>query len=620
MKPMLPILRQELPTGNDWHYEVKYDGFRGLLTVQSEDQISLQSRNGKDLLRHFPEIKEQINVLMEEFAFPVPLVLDGEVVLLRSSFSTEFQELQVRGRMRNEQKIHDAAARRPVTFLAFDLLQYEKTSYVKAPYLTRKEKLKELFTLLHLPLDPAPSHPMILQMVPFYNDQEKLWKLVVNEEGEGLVAKRSQSKWETGKRSTNWIKTKNWKHCQCFITALDEANDYFHIGVFNNEQIMPIGLFHFGLSAEEKKTLKATIKQNSINKKNSLYYIDPAITVEISYLHMHEGKLREPHFKQFLFSTPSETCTFNQFRLDEAALPRGVDITHPEKPLFQECPMTKLDYIRYLRELSVVILPFLKDRPLTCIRYPHGVFGESFYQKNTPDYSPSFVEIHKEAAIHYTLCNNLETLIWLGNQLALEFHVPFQKAKEKFVNEVVFDLDPPSRDHFSLAVKAAVIMKGLFDGLNLHSYVKTSGNKGLQVYIPLPHGYTWEDTSLFTEFIAHYLVNNYPEDFTIERLKKNRKGRLYVDYIQHGEGKTIIAPYSLRGNEKALVATPLWWYEVNDDLHPELFTIDVVLRRFQEQGCPFTGYEREKNHQPFDKVIDFLNKQSKSQKEGTPKK
>jgi bifunctional non-homologous end joining protein LigD len=619
MKPMLPTLRHELPSDHDWLYEVKYDGFRGILSVQTPDQISLQSRNGKDLLSHFPEIKEQILGLLNEFAFPAPLVLDGEVVLLRSSYSTEFQELQVRGRMRNEQKIRHAAARRPVTFLAFDLLQSEKKSYIHEPYLTRKEKLNDVFTRLHLPLEPAPSHPSTLQMIPYYKDPEKAWKLVENEEGEGVVAKRNQSKWEVGKRSTNWIKSKNWKHCQCFITALDEANDYFHIGVFNNEHIMPIGLFHFGLSAEEKKTLKATIKQNSTKKKHSLYYIDPAITVEISYLHWHEGKLREPHFTQFLFSTAPEACTFDQFMVDEASLPQGVDITHPEKELFKEVSMTKLDYIRFLRKMSVVILPFLKDRPLTCIRFPHGVFGESFYQKNTPDYSPAFVETYKEATIHYTLCNNLETLIWLGNQLALEFHIPFQKAKEKFVNEVVFDLDPPSRDHFSLAIKAASIMKGLFDGLNLHSFVKTSGNKGLQVYIPLPPGYTWEDTSIFTEFIAHYLVTNYPEDFTIERLKKNRNGRLYVDYIQHGEGKTIIAPYSLRGNKEALVATPLWWYEVNDDLHPELFTIDVVLRRFQEQGCPFTSFERVKALQPFDKVIDFLKKQSKTPKEGTPK-
>ncbi|MBW3113147.1 DNA ligase D [Bacillus sp. MCCB 382] len=611
MKPMLPTLRPDLPAEGTWHYEVKYDGFRGILSILSHDEITLESRNGKDLLHHFPEIKEQIQSLLNNKNFPAPLILDGEIVLLRSSFSTEFHELQVRGRMRNTQKIHREATRRPVTFLAFDLLQFRQDSYINEPYLKRKEKLREVFVQLKLPLEPSPSQLSSIQMVPHFRDLSEIWERVEKEEGEGVIAKRNDSKWESGKRSTNWIKSKNWKRCQCFITALDEDNDYFHIGVFHDQHIVSIGLFHFGLSPEEKRVVKASIKQNYTEKRHSLMYIDPAITVEISYLNYHEGQLREPHFKRFLFSTAPEDCTFEQFKKDEASLPREVDITHPEKELFREVQMTKLDYIRFLRKVSLMILPFMRDRPLTCIRFPHGIFGESFYQKNTPDYSPEFVETYEEDGIHYTLCNNLETLIWLGNQLALEFHIPFKKANENTVSEIVFDLDPPTRDHFQLAVKAAKIMKELFDGLNLHSFVKTSGNKGLQVYIPLPAGYTWEDTGLFTEFIAHYLVTNYPDDFTIERLKKNRKGRLYVDYIQHGEGKTIIAPYSLRGNEKALVATPLWWDEVNGDLHPEHFTMDVVLRRIQQKGCPFNRFETVKTDQPFQKVIDFLKNRAK---------
>ncbi|MFI8577478.1 DNA ligase D [Rossellomorea aquimaris] len=619
MKPMLPTLYDELPENEEWLYEVKYDGFRGIIYVDSENQISLQSRNGKELLPHFPEIEKEIKTLLNERDLPTPFILDGEIALLRSSCSSEFFELQVRGRMRNKQKINLAAAGRPVKFLAFDLLQYGKKSFATEPYLTRKEKLKEVFTFLQLPLEPTPSLPSSLQMVPYFNDRQEIWELVEKEEGEGVVAKRKNSKWEAGKRSTSWVKTKNWKHCHCFITALDETNDYYHIGVFDNEKIMPIGLFHFGLSPEEKKSLKAMIKKNSTKNENSLYYIDPAITVEILYLNWYEDQLREPHFHRFLFSITPESCTMEQFKLDEASLPREVEITHPDKELFQKVSMTKLDYVRYLRKMSVAILPFLKDRSLTCIRFPHGLFGESFYQKNTPDYAPSFIETYKEDTIDYTVCNNLETLIWLGNQLALEFHIPFQRTKDTSVNEVVFDLDPPSRDQFSLAVKAASIMKELFDRLNLHSFVKTSGNKGLQVYIPIPPGYTWKDTGLFTEFIAHYLVNNYPKDFTIERLKKNRKGRLYVDYIQHGEGKTIIAPYSLRGNEDALVATPLWWYEVNEDLHPEHFTIDVVLQRFQQMGCPFTKFEWVKDLQPFDDVIQFLKQQSNHKKKSAPK-
>ncbi|WP_173106425.1 DNA ligase D [Bacillus sp. KH172YL63] len=606
MKPMLPTLYDELPTEDGWYYEVKYDGFRGILSVLSPQHIRLQSRNDKELLPLFPEIEQQVLSLLEENNISLPFILDGEIVILRSPHSSEFSELQVRGRMRNEQRIKEASERRPAAFLAFDLLQWGDTVVSGLNYQKRKEKLKELFTRMKCPLEPAPWQSEVLQMVPAFKDHRHLFEVVQAEEGEGIVAKKNQSKWEEGKRSTNWIKYKNWKTCRCFITSFDENNNYFFIAVYDRDNIVSIGSFHFGLSPEEKRILKESIRKNSSSKKHSQYFIEPSITVELKYLHMYEGQLREPHFNQFLFNTSPDTCTMGQFQLDEASLPPGVDITHPDKDLYRDVSFTKLDYIRYLRKMSVVILPLIKERPLTCIRYPHGVFGESFYQKNTSDYAPSFVTTSNVDGIDYILCNNLQTLLWLGNQLALELHVPFQKYKEGTVSEIVFDLDPPDRKQFSLAVKAAKVLKGLFDQLNLHSFVKTSGNKGLQVYIPIPAGYSWDDTSRFTEFIARYLVSNFPDDFTIERLKKNRKGRLYVDYIQHGEGKTIIAPYSLRGNDDGLVATPLFWHEVNDTLHPERFTPEVVLRRFQQWGCPFRHFESVKGRQPFDKVMKFL--------------
>jgi bifunctional non-homologous end joining protein LigD len=606
LKPMLPTLTGEPPLNGKWNYEVKYDGFRGILKVDKSKEISLRSRNNKDLLPHFPEIEEYINELMGDFSIPLPIVLDGEIVVLRSSSSSEFFELQIRGRMKNKQKISESASLRPVKFLAFDLIQSGNDLWSSELYTKRKKELKKLCSTLEIPLKPDPSNPGVIQMVPYFTDWKKVWSEVTNEEGEGVVAKLSDSKWEEGKRSNSWLKIKNWKKCLCFITSVDVNNDYFHIGVFDHDIVKQIGLFHFGISSNDKKTLKEIIKKNHSRKEGSHYFIEPAICVEVNYLNWHEQQLREPHFHQFMFSTSPEDCTMEQFLQKESSLPQNVEITHPDKPLWESPPITKLDYIRYLRRISVVMLPFLRNRPLTCIRFPHGLFGESFYQKNVPDYAPDFVETHVQDEIEYIICNELESLMWLGNQLALEFHIPFQKADQLDVNEIVFDLDPPGRQQFSLAVKAALIMKELFEGMHLQSFVKTSGNKGLQVYIPLPSGYSWKDTGLFTEFIAHYLVSNYPDDFTIERMKKNRKGRLYVDYIQHGEGKTIIAPYSLRGNDKALVAAPLWWHEVNEELTPEQFTMEAVLSRFTRLGCPFSQFDWVKDDQPFQEVISFL--------------
>lgn len=285
-----------------------------------------------------------------------------------------------------------------------------------------------------------------------------------------------------------------------------------------------------------------------------------------------------------------------------------VRLTHLDKPLWKAGNVTKVDYIRYLMSVSRYMLPFLHERLLTVVRYPHGAAGESFYQKNCPDYAPDYIETHHYEGIDYIVCNQLESLIWLGNQLAFEFHVPFQTIHSEKPSEIVFDLDPPSRKEFHLSVTAALMIKETCDRLQLTTFVKTSGNKGLQIYIPLPENqFSYDDTRRFTELVASYLVEQEPEHFTIERLKKNRGHKLYVDYIQHAKGKTIIAPYSVRGNNEALVATPLNWEEVTESLSPEQFPITVIEKRLTQKTCPFQSYLTAKKTQPFQAVIDGLN-------------
>ncbi|WP_257349203.1 non-homologous end-joining DNA ligase [Pseudalkalibacillus decolorationis] len=284
-----------------------------------------------------------------------------------------------------------------------------------------------------------------------------------------------------------------------------------------------------------------------------------------------------------------------------------INVTSLDKVLYPRNGITKQAYLHYLIQIHTYMLPFIKNRWLTVKRYPHGMYDEFFYQKNCPDYAPEFVQTYEHENIRYIVCNELPALIWLGNQLALEYHVPFNTVDTSRPSEIVFDLDPPSRDQFPLAVEAAIQIKELLDQLNLHSFAKTSGNKGIQVYIPLPERkFTYDDTRKFTHFIAAYLVEQNPEQFTIERLKQKRKSRCYIDYIQHAEGKTIIAPYSLRGNEDALVATPLNWNEVKHGLQPEQFTMQKVLQRIAVGECPFTTFNMVKDKQPFQRVLDGL--------------
>lgn len=275
---------------------------------------------------------------------------------------------------------------------------------------------------------------------------------------------------------------------------------------------------------------------------------------------------------------------------------KDVKITHPDKPIWDH--INKTAYLSYLADLSPYLLPFLRDRFLTVIRFPSGIKGEAFYQKHVPPYAPSFIQTHQHKENSYILCNDLSTLLWLGNQLALEFHISFRTVNEEDPLEIVFDLDPPSRESFPLAILAAMEMKRIFDQFQIKSYPKLTGNKGLHIHIPIVgSGLSFDDTRIFTSFIAKYIVEKNPNTFTTERFKKNRGNKLYVDYVQHADGKTIICPYSARGKEGATVAAPLYWEEVTDTLRIDDFHLSSMRKRISEVGCPFSNYFQQKNEQ-----------------------
>src|SRR5699024_3793327 len=196
--------------------------------------------------------------------------------------------------------------------------------------------------------------------------------------------------------------------------------------------------------------------------------------------------------------------------------------------------------------------------------------------------------------------------------------LPFQKVYEETPIEIVFDLDPPSREFFHLAIEAALLIKKMLDELELISFIKTSGGKGLQIHIPIPEkSMTYDETALFTKAIAWTVERKSPEKFTTERFKNKRNGRLYIDYVQHGKDKTIIAPYSTRNRADATVATPLFWEEVTSELRPETFTLECVLNRVQAIGCPFKDYFHVGERQKMNKLMKLISSLSDFRKECT---
>ncbi len=392
------------------------------------------------------------------------------------------------------------------------------------------------------------------------------------------------------------------------VVGYNKKENSFIVSLVKNEELIEVGSFHKGLTKQEKETLLQIINQNGGKSDKNSIYVQPGICVQLQFSSFENAQIANASFQEFLLGYNWKKCTYDQ--LIEKKIAAKVEITHPDKRLFPNNNTTKQQYIHYLEAIAPYLLPFLNNRLLTTIRYPHGLFGESFYQKQCPDYAPEFIMTSRKESIDYIICNSIDSLTWLGNQLAFEFHIPFETIySEGNPSEIVFDLDPPSKEHFHLAIDAAKMLKDILDSLKLYAFLKTSGNKGIQVYIPLPEKtFTYKESRKFTEFVAQYMVSSKPDHFTIERLKKNRHNRLYIDYIQHSEGKTIIAPYSIRGNNEGSVACPLYWEELTEDLSPKTFTMQHVLSRLNKQADPFENYLKAKTKQPFEKVLDFIKK------------
>ncbi|UJF34248.1 non-homologous end-joining DNA ligase [Paenibacillus hexagrammi] len=258
-------------------------------------------------------------------------------------------------------------------------------------------------------------------------------------------------------------------------------------------------------------------------------------------------------------------------------------ITNPTKPLWPEQGITKADYILKLTELAPYLLKYCKDRHLTTIRYPHGYNDKSFYQKNAPEPLPEFVKLAPLKGINYVNLDCVPTLIWLANLACLEFHPSFHHVGSSLPAEWVIDMDPTLEDEPRI-MEAAVIIGEILDSLRIESIAKTSGATGVQIYVPIQPGYTFEQLRRIGHFVASYAVKRHPHLFTIERFKKNRGSLIYLDYLQHWYGKTLSAPYTPRATPYASVSTPLQWNEVEARPHPREFNLHTIMGRLQQKG------------------------------------
>lgn len=280
-------------------------------------------------------------------------------------------------------------------------------------------------------------------------------------------------------------------------------------------------------------------------------------------------------------------------------------ITNPNKPLWPEMGITKLMYLQKLIALSPYLIPYCRDRYLTVVRYPHGVHGKSFFQKNAPEPLPSFVRTAQSGDIRYVHLDRLATLVWLGNLACLEFHPSCEWIGTSRPAEWIIDIDPP-RENEPRLMEAVSIVGEVLASLGISSVPKTSGATGVQIYVPIREGCTFEQLRSLGEFIGRYLTEKHPRLFTMERMKKDRGDNIYFDYLQHWPGKTLAAPYTPRARPAATVSTPLTWEEVRRDVHPADFNLLTIEERLQARG----DLIRKVKPQDLGPIVSFIRKSS----------
>ncbi|MGE5417352.1 MAG: non-homologous end-joining DNA ligase [Acidobacteriota bacterium] len=282
-----------------------------------------------------------------------------------------------------------------------------------------------------------------------------------------------------------------------------------------------------------------------------------------------------------------------------------------DKPLWPE-GYTKGDMIRFYADIFPILAPHLAHRPLVVTRWPNGIAGKSFYQKNAPEGTPSWVDtypIYSEASertIHFVICDRLATVVWLANQACIEFH-PWMSRTDKlnYPDFIVFDLDPSEGVSYEDVCDVADVVKEVLTHLELRFYVKTSGATGLHIYLPIIRRYSYEHVRDFAGLAADLVARLLPQKATIVRQVKKRGPRVYVDYLQNIQGKTVCSPYSLRPVSGAPVSTPLRWEEIRQ-YRPSDFDMETVPPRLKALGDLFAPVKSD--HQNINKAWDRLKK------------
>ncbi|WP_069658365.1 DNA ligase D [Arcticibacter eurypsychrophilus] len=641
VKPMLATLVDEPFDDEDWQFEVKWDGYRALASVNN-GEVELYSRNNKSFNDKFYSIYHLLKKLK------INALLDGEILVLDEKGISNFSDLQ---NWRSE-------ADGELVYYVFDLLWYDGKNLMDLPLHQRQTLLKEVLTLddAHLRI----SKVFKSSGIDFFKAAERIGL-------EGIIAKKSSSTYSPDLRSKEWLKVKVHKRQEVIIAGYTRNKDTSKqfssllLGVYDNGELHYVGKVGTGFSDKLQKEMIAQFKPliidespfnaiPDVNKpsrfrpnppKALATWLKPKLVCEVAFTEVTEdGVFRHPSFqgmridkkaKEMIRETvlpavevlkaleepeenqqkPKETEHSDVVSppkekerktllnpKDETQVRKicGHDLkfTNLSKIYWPEDGITKRDMFNYYYQVADYILPYLKDRPMSLNRFPGGIHGSSFYQKDVTDKAPEWAKTFpyttsEEEKKQYLVGTDEASLLWMASLGCIEMNPWFSRIQSPDNPDYcVIDLDP-DKNTFDQVIEAAQHVKEILNAVDVPSFCKTSGSTGMHIYIPLGGKYTYDQSQMFARIIVGIVHDQIPYYTSLERMIANRKGKMYLDFLQNRPGATIAGPYSLRPKVGATVSMPLHWEEVKPGLAIKDFTIHNAIERLKVEGDLFEG-------------------------------
>jgi bifunctional non-homologous end joining protein LigD len=609
VKPMLATPVAAAFDRAGWLFELKWDGYRAIAEID-KGRVRLYSRNFQSFEKRFAPIVESLEHLGHD------AVLDGEVVALDVHGKPSFHLLQEHAKARPESLVYEV----------FDLLHLDGHDLRNCPLVRRRELLALLVADL----------PNIRCSQPIREHGRALFDAVSANGLEGIVAKEAGSKYREGVRSKSWLKIKTSRRQTAVIGGFTEPKGSrtglgaLVLGVYENGDLVHIGDAGSGFTEKGLSALRARLDEleqktcpfkKRPKPKGRVHWVQPLLVCEVAFAEWSDdGHMRFPVFVGLREDEDASTVqrnmpqpvdlvvTSSAAATKNAGVPaaKGIDVkqrpnrqetidghvvslTNQHKVYWPHDGCTKGDLVDYYRQVASFILPYLNNRPLSLNRHPNGIQGESFFQRDVSNQPPpGWVQTAELTAdgkrVRSVLCQDEATLAYLANLGCIELN-PWNSRVGSLDSPdyVVLDLDPEDVS-FESVIETAQAIRKVLDRIGAEARCKTSGKRGLHIYIPFgpPHGH--DQAKHFAELIANIVHAKLPAVTSLVRSPGSRQGRVYLDYLQNGKGKTLAAAYSVRPHPGATVSTPLKWTEVRRGLDPASFTIKTMPKRLGTVG------------------------------------